>query len=402
MKQYDSNPEQMSRAIAVWKQQYPNHLANDILPEQDDYYQTESIIDKPKRIALLLPLKGQYATTTEIIRDGFLTAYYETCKIIGCSDTEVHIYDTSKDVIQAYETALHEGTDFIVGPLTKDEVDKVANISVRDIPILALNTTHSIEKHPQKNLFQFGLTPETEMTELAEQVWHDAHRKVLLIVSAGEWGQRLILHFRKNWEQHGGVILGVEKIKSQDDLSQKIRRLLAVTFSEEQNKKLKKSGIKINTSPKRRQDVDAIIIATTPELARQLKPLFNFYYASNVPVYAHSSIYSGKPSSIQDQDLNDIIFCDMPWLLDSSIASRSIYKNISTLWPDRLAKSPRLYALGIDAYKVANQLNQLITMPDFGISGMTGILTIDQQHRIQRKLMWAKFHDGVPQLLTTK
>ena len=92
----------------------------------------------------------------------------------------------------------------------------------------------------------------------------------------------------------------------------------------------------------------------------------------------------------------------MPWLLDQSIESRTIYKNIKKLWPNKLKQSPRLYAFGIDAYKIANQLNQLISLPEFGISGMTGILTLDQQQIIQRKLMWAKFQNGTPSLIINK
>jgi len=89
----------------------------------------------------------------------------------------------------------------------------------------------------------------------------------------------------------------------------------------------------------------------------------------------------------------------MPWLLDNTITSKSVYKNIATLWPNKLAQSPRLYAFGIDAYKIANQLQQLKNMPNFGISGMTGVLTLDEKQKIERKLMWAKFNDGVPKLI---
>lgn len=406
MKQYNSDSEQMLRAVTVWQQQYPTHPANKILPPQLQQ-EKASLLEEylpnnnPQHIALLLPLKGQYAATAEIIRDGFLTAHYLHCKANNCN-TKVTIYDTSKKLTSAYKMAINSQADVIVGPLTKNDVEKITNRANKNIPILALNTTPSNSSAPKANIFQFGLTPETEINEVANHVWDDGHRKILFLVQAGNWGDRIIKHFRQIWEQYGGTILAAEKINPKDDLNTKIRKALAIIDPAKPAKNATLTHHKINLKPTRRQDIDAIIIATNPELARQLKPLLNFYYAGNIPTYAHSSIYSGKVSAIQDQDLNDIIFCDMPWLLDPSITSHSIYKNIATLWPNKLATSPRLYAFGIDAYKLSNQLPQLLTLTDIGISGMTGILTLDQQHRIQRKLTWAKFNNGIAKLLSTK
>ncbi|HRE30628.1 MAG TPA: penicillin-binding protein activator, partial [Candidatus Berkiella sp.] len=67
-----------------------------------------------------------------------------------------------------------------------------------------------------------------------------------------------------------------------------------------------------------RQDVDVIVMAAPPAQARQLKPLFDFYYAEDVPVLATSSIYSGSQNPRSDRDVNGVVFCDMPWLLDTT------------------------------------------------------------------------------------
>ena len=234
MKQYDTNPEQMTRAIAVWRNNYPNHQANNMIPTQEKQMNEDDDnpidLPQPKRIALLLPLKGPYAASAEIIRDGFLAAHYEHVKTDN-SKTEVHIYNTAtnKGATQAYNNAIDEQADFIVGPLIKDDIENLIAISDRNIPVLALNTT-TIHSHAHySNLFQFGLLPETDATELVEQIWHDGHRKVLIIVPIGNWGDRVAVAFRDRFQQYSGKILAIEKIAPHEDLSQKMRRILGAT-----------------------------------------------------------------------------------------------------------------------------------------------------------------------------
>ena len=88
-------------------------------------------------------------------------------------------------------------------------------------------------------------------------------------------------------------------------------------------------------------------------------------------------------------------------MLDSSIASRSIYQSIKNLWKENFAQYSRLYALGIDAYKLSIQMPQLLTMPEVGISGMTGMLKINN-NIISRKLMWGTFENGLAIVLNQK
>jgi len=404
MKQYDTNSEQMSRALAIWQQTFPDHLANNILPNSSRSYGNDGAINQPKNIALLLPLTGPYAPSAEIIRDGFLAAHYEAMKNNFENKSEVKIYDTStpEGVTQAYQKAVAENADFIVGPLIKNDVEILANIANSHMPVLALNTVPASSHTRNANFFQFGLLPETDAVELAEQAWHDGHRRVIVLVPAGDWGHRIAAAFRSHWDAHRGQILAIEKFTPKDDLNQKMRAILMVDKKELRIKQLKAAGLEFSHEPHRRQDVDAIILASTPVIARQIKPLLNFYYANNIPVYAHSSVYSGQVAEVQDQDLNGVIFCDMPWVLDGSVVAKAIYRNIASLWPSKLAQSPRLFAFGIDAYQIANQMHRLKMLPDFGISGMTGVLTLDKSRTIQRKLMWAKFENGSPKLLATR
>jgi outer membrane PBP1 activator LpoA protein len=72
---------------------------------------------------------------------------------------------------------------------------------------------------------------------------------------------------------------------------------------------------------------------------------------------------------------------------------------VSSIWNNDFDKYTRLYALGLDSYKIALQLADMHKMDKVGIAGMTGVLKIDNQHNIHRDLMWAKFVQGKPKLI---
>jgi uncharacterized protein len=145
----------------------------------------------------------------------------------------------------------------------------------------------------------------------------------------------------------------------------------------------------INTNSKntaateRRRDVDVIFLLAPPHYARSIVPLLNFYYASDIPIYATSAIYSGVPAPQKDADLNGVRFCDIPWLLNAS--------------DHHLSKSNRynrLYAVGQDAYLIGTELARLQQLPYFPLYGSTGILTVKRNQQIYRYLPWTTMHDG--------
>jgi len=416
-KQYDSSPATKLKSLANWQQKFPKHPAISFMPQDlssnkqsnegigeltDTEFETKprSIvnrisINKPKKIAILLPLQGQHAHSAQAVRDGFLAAFYAHAN--SADKPKIQIYDTSaqSNVQSVYKHAVDEGADFIVGPLIKEEVESISQFYNSRVPILALNT---INNGRQDGLFQFSLSPEMEARAIAEKAWQDGHRNALIISPKSAWGKRMQTTFRENWIAMGGKIIGVQEIQSQSNLNKEIQQLLSIDASEARANKLKKLGLKFAFEPRRRQDPNMIFIATNAALARQVKPLLNFYYAANLAAYSGSSIYNGKPLPNLDQDLNGIQFCDMPWILDKSISSKATYKAVADSWPREFEQYSRLYALGLDAYKIALQIDQLSVLPDLGVSGMTGMLTVDSQHRVQRKLMWASFKRGVPHI----
>ena len=136
-------------------------------------------------------------------------------------------------------------------------------------------------------------------------------------------------------------------------------------------------------------------------MARQIQPLLQFYFAGDIPVYGLSQLYNGHPNPGKDRDLNSIAFCDMPWVLEPQHMHPSylntLQQQTQQVWPQSYQKYSKLYALGIDAYRLSQTLDTMELLPDFGVRAATGTLYLNNNH-IYRQLMWAQFEQGKPRL----
>src|SRR4029077_12221671 len=98
---------------------------------------TGAVEEAAPHIALLLPITGRAAGAAISVRDGFLTAYYQTR---SQERPRVRVYDTgTQSVADALSLANRQGADFIVGPLTREEVVAAAEFAAPHAPLLALN-----------------------------------------------------------------------------------------------------------------------------------------------------------------------------------------------------------------------------------------------------------------------
>ena len=136
---------------------------------------------------------------------------------------------------------------------------------------------------------------------------------------SGEWGDRVLAAFRQDWEAKGGTLLAAERIAQPVALAQQIADLFQLRQSEGRAKSLQSTvGGNVSAQPSRRQDIDFIFLASTPQQAQQIKPTLNFQYAGDVPVYATSNVYSASGDVNQYNDMTGILFCETPWLLDTT------------------------------------------------------------------------------------
>lgn len=389
-------PDQQLAAIDDWKNQHAGHPAAEQLPQA--LVKLKELAGQPlQKIALLLPQDGQLASVARALRDGFLAAHYQAQQA-GLNPPEVLLYDSSRlsSLDDFYRQAQADGAQLVVGPLEKPLVKQLSERPQLPLTTLALNYSDAGHEAPAQ-LFQFGLAAEDEAREVARRAWADGMRSAVALVPRGEWGNRVLAAFQQSWQAAGGNLIAAEHVDQPVELAQQIADLLQLRQSEARAKRLQNTlGTQLAALPARRQDIDFIFLAATPQQAQQIKPTLAFQYAGDLPVYATSHLYSGGQNPAQYQDLEGIRFCETPWLLD---ANDPLRQQVGQQWPQATGSLGRLYAMGVDAFRLAPRLSQLKALPESRVEGLSGNLSLNQAQRIERQLPWAEFRGGQVQRL---
>jgi outer membrane PBP1 activator LpoA protein len=355
-------------------------------------------VEHPAKIALLLPVSGQFAQAAVAIRDGFLGAYYANRENTGIT---IQIYETTaENVVSVYQQAVSDGMQYAVGPLEKQAVQNLAELASLPVPVLALN---HIDNSTPENFFQFSLSPEDEARQVAERIWLDGHSQGIALVPEGSWGDRIFAALNERLQQLGSSILEIQTYKQkEEDFSRSVSTLLNVDESKQRYRALRATlggNVELEFENRRRQDIDFVFIVAFPREARQIRPVLRFYDAGKLPVYSTSHTYTGIENASADADMNDIIFADMPWVLDRKQGENEMHARVSRLWPQSAAKYMRLYAFGMDAFNIIPYMESLQLSSQARYHGRTGSIQLSPDKRLYRQLIWAKFTRGIPAII---
>ncbi len=386
-------PAELEERLDAWRQHYPNHPALPGLLER--YLNTrEARYQRLRKIAVLLPQSGKFAKVADALRDGLMAAYYG---LAAERRPLLHFYDSTDpaDTWPQYQRAVGEGADLILGPLHKEAVAQIAQAGTLKIPVLALNQI-PLDTPPSEDFFLFGLSPEDEARQVAEKAWLDGFAQANVLTPENSWGDRIYRSFRDRWESLGGTVSEHQTydLKS-NDFSEPIRTLLNLDESDERRRDLERIlGQKLKFEPRRRRDVDFILLAAHTQKARQIRPQLQFHFAADLPVYTTSHVNSGTRDPEQDLDLEGLRFPDMPWLLAEEGDTKLSRQTYFQAMPGSDMRYARFYAMGIDALNLLPELLRLSSDTEEVFDGKTGTLHLDAEHRIRRRLIWAQFRRG--------
>lgn len=387
-----TNISALQESILDWGTRYPSHpVSNQFINSLLTDYQLS--YTPATSIAIMLPMQGKYKGVTDAILGGIVTAWY---KQASAEKPLLRFYDTSDESVsfnELYQQAIANGASYIIGPLDKTRINRLTQEFSLDVPILTLNYAEN-PLSLSDNLYQFGLLPEDEARQAAELAIRDNHTTAAALIPNSDWGRRILDAFRQRFEELGGSVLATEQYPTNvDDYSRQIRALFNLDDSYARQKDLEHIlGTKLQFIPYRRHDIDMIFLAATHREARGIIPALKFHHAGDLPVYATSHVYSGYQDRNADRDLEGVIFCDLPWTLTSD---DMLKKNFDSTWKDQRVYT-RLFALGIDAFNIIQNLKYLHSHDYARFSGETGNISVDENLRLHRELLWAKFKNGVP------
>jgi len=320
-------------------------------------------------VVVLLPESGRFAGAALAVRDGILAAQ-------GADEQggrpRLVFRDTGEtsDTAAMVRAAVAQGATHVIGPLQKEGVERLASEPALPVPVLALNRATG-GTTPPENLYQFALAPEDEAAAAAEKAWAAGRRNAFLLYPASAWGERIATGFRARWGAlGGGVIAGAVYDPNAANLSRPVDTLLG---------------------PAEASAADVLFLVATAERARQLLPLIRARAGDRLAVFATSHAHEGVTTG-----LTGLYYVDIPWLIAPASGDPLSYTSLRARLPDFQEQYARLYAMGIDAYRLAPRLAGLARRPGATFDGKTGILSLDSQRQVRRGLTLARIEAGGP------
>lgn len=380
-----------------WRAQYPDHPATSLVAEA--LPAEMPVAGRLHRIALVLPTTGPASGYAAIVRSGF---EFARAQLPEASRPDLAEYDTGTlPVADALRQARSEGADFIVGPLTRPEVEAAAAASP-GVPTLALN--YLAGGRAPSRFYQYALNPEDEARAVARRILASGGRRGAALVPMGDWGARVAAAFAQELQAGGGQLLTqMAYDPAGHDFTVPVRAVLATDRSYARRQRLESlAGGKLEFEPRARADLDFLFVPGQPESLRLLRPQLRFQYAGSVPVYSTSEGYS-VDGGVANQDLEGLILPSMPWLVPGSTATSVHDAAQAQAAPDDTAWQSKLFAFGYDACQVAVGLATAgSARSELRIAGLTGQLSVDGDGRVRREPLWARVaRSGLPQLLPT-
>lgn len=388
---YLGSPEQLNLALAEWQRRYSQLPKLSQLPEA--LQQQLSLKPyQPQRIAVLLPLAGQFQQHAKAIQYGLLAAATNE----NNSQRQLIFIDSQQSLPELQQQLAAQQIDFVIGPLLREQVEAVNQLTDWHYPTLFLNSRDS-RWQTQPDRFYFALNMEDEAAQMAQLFAQKNYKRPVVISARNSISQRMQQHFSQQWQALGHTVPESHQFDAKEELEALITKLLETDSSRERIRLI--SGLipgKVESEAHSRQDIDAIYLLADPIQTRMLKPFVDVSVNPNaprLPIYASSRSYSSGGDANDLRDLNGLTFTETPWLLNEQ-HSLQVRDQYLQLFPEQDEALQRLFAMGYDAYQLIGSLKQQQQLPTLSYPGFTGRLTVNQDGSINRQLSWASYRNN--------
>lgn len=329
----------------------------------------------PARIALLLPLRSEtLGEAAQAVKAGFMAARER-----DPDGTEINVVDTGdmpQDILSAY-TAAAADNDIIVGPLSRSGTTAVAQGNAVGKPTIALTPPDADTTALPRQMLVIGLSIEDEARQAAVWAAKDkAMKKAFVLHTDTPWQRRAAKAFETEWKQLGREAETIELAATGGYLGGRPLLQLKRYLSQE------KSSL--------------LFAALDARQGKQLRAILG----DALPLYGTSQL---NPLAMQNrrdgeriEELNGAKLLDIPWQLQPDHPAVMVYPRQSgNAEQQASADMERLYALGIDAFRVAREV--AANHSSFELDGVTGVLKVrfgNDRARFGRTALQAVYRDG--------
>lgn len=287
----------------------------------------EERANAPKQIALVLPLSSKaLGKASEAVRAGFLAAAEASSK----SKFAPRIYlaeDEGASLAQQYRKALKDDAVAIVGGLTRDGASVVAR-EAGYLPTLALNQPTESTNLDANNFFYVTLSFDSDARLIARAAFTAGLRNIAIVSAASPLARRIQDVFEKEWTRLGGTVAA--KVQTTGVL--------------EDGPKLRAAMEKPDAAK-----AEAVFLAAERNIARASRP----FLPQGLPVYVTAQSIDPRAEAVENLDLDMVRYVEMPWFVERDHAAVMTYPRPVDDMP---SEYERLYALGIDAWRIAYAL----------------------------------------------
>ena len=307
-------------------------------------------------IALVLPLdEPAFARAASAVRDGF----FDAARAAGASANCIVIAHGRDGVVGAFRLARAKGVRVAVGPLVRDDLKQLA-VADADLPwTLALNQLDDGTRLPAA-IYSFPLTVESDGRTLARRALASGAHSIDVVEGDSPLMKRLAGSFAAEWTDGGGRAPSAFRFDAAPEALSGLRRALA------------------------RDTPDAVLLAVNGERAALAKP-----FIGAIDAYASGLVFE-RPSLAVARDLDGVRVVEIPWLLTPDAPEFKVFEHREF----DSASLARLYALGLDAYRIAASFDNG-PPARFDLAGATGHITLGRGREFQREGRLGVYRDGV-------
>jgi len=308
-------------------------------------------------IALILPtISEPLGRLAEALRQGFAAAAEAGGKDVP-PIAATAIENEGPALANACRDALARGAVMVVAAMTRDGASNLARSDCARTLVLALNEPQG---GASGNVFSISLSLDHEARQVALMAVADGWRNAIVIASPSPLSRRVQEAFEREWVRAAGEVRRVSYSGNPED-APLIRERIANLRG------------------------DVVFLALDQPEARAVRA----YISGALPVYATSMSIDPRADPTVNVDLQGVRYVDMPWFVQPDHAAVMVYP---VLKGTLSVEQERLYALGIDAFRLSTLL--LHAEPSRVLDGVTGRITLSAGNAFVRTLTPAEVDGG--------